>query len=400
MSTYTGTNLKDLDTSTGGTGTPIEGNAPSELNDAIREIKRVLKSHYATRTETLATPYTLAATDEVIYANAATGTINLPQQSSVSSSSVVKRYIIIKMHATAGAITIDGYTTETINGATTQTLTNQYDYMVILGNGGTDWLIENRKFGSDVITMASKSIWEAEGAAIASAATTDIWTTDGNTAHITGTVTITSLGTAPQAGAWKKVIFDGVLLLTHGTNLNLQGSANITTAANDFAFVYADTTTSLRVVYNKADGTAVSGGGNALSFSVHKNGTNQTGIISGVWTVLTWSTEEWDTQNNFASNTFTPTIAGKYHLIAQIKWGAAVDAIILIVAIYKNGVPYKYREIRSSGAAADQTSGVSCIADANGTTDYFNAYVYHNMGSDQVANGDTAATFFQGHKIN
>lgn len=107
------------------------------------------------------------------------------------------------------------------------------------------------------ITMTAASIVEAEGAAVASAATTNIWATDGNTIHVTGTVTITSFGTAPQAGAWMKVIFDGALTLTHGANLNLPGSANITTAANDFCFVYADTTTLFRCAYFKANGTAV-----------------------------------------------------------------------------------------------------------------------------------------------
>ena len=107
------------------------------------------------------------------------------------------------------------------------------------------------------LTMSGTSIIEAEGAAVASAATTNIWATDGNTIHVTGVTTITSLGTAPQAGAWMKVIFDGALTLTHGANLSLQGSVNITTAADDFAFVYADTTTQLDVLYFKKSGAAV-----------------------------------------------------------------------------------------------------------------------------------------------
>ena len=95
-----------------------------------------------------------------------------------------------------------------------------------------------------------------ESGAVASATTTDIWAEAG-TVHVTGTTTITSFGTAPQAGAWKKVIFDGALTLTHGANLNLPGSANITTAANDWALVYADTTTLFRVLYFKLNGEAV-----------------------------------------------------------------------------------------------------------------------------------------------
>tara|TARA_S200002703_G_scaffold34250_1_gene29639 strand:- start:2958 stop:4118 length:1161 start_codon:yes stop_codon:yes gene_type:complete len=101
------------------------------------------------------------------------------------------------------------------------------------------------------------AINESEGSAVASATSTDIWVTDGNTLHVTGTTTITGFATAPRVGAWRKVIFDDALTLTHGANLNLPGGANITTAAGDIAFVYADTTTQFDVVYHKKSGEAV-----------------------------------------------------------------------------------------------------------------------------------------------
>lgn len=113
----------------------------------------------------------------------------------------------------------------------------------------------------DVMLMMSPPaslMTDTEGAAVASAATTNIWADAGRTLHITGTTTITSFGTAPHFGAWKKVIFDGALTLTHGANLNLPGAANITTAAGDMAFVYADTTTQFDVLYFRASGKAVS----------------------------------------------------------------------------------------------------------------------------------------------
>lgn len=113
---------------------------------------------------------------------------------------------------------------------------------------------------SEVLDSAGFAIDESEGAAVASAATTDIWATDGNTIHVTGTATITSFGTAPRAGAWRRVIFDGALTLTDGANLNLQGDANISTAADDFAFVYAETTTLFKVLYFRKHGGAVAGG--------------------------------------------------------------------------------------------------------------------------------------------
>lgn len=111
---------------------------------------------------------------------------------------------------------------------------------------------------TDVLKMSTGVIVEAEGAAVASATTPNIWSEDGNTIHITGTTTITGFAAAPQAGAWKRLIFDGAVTLTHGANLIVPGSANYTTAAGDIVLVYADTTTQFRLAIFKADGTAVS----------------------------------------------------------------------------------------------------------------------------------------------
>jgi len=81
----------------------------------------------------------------------------------------------------------------------------------------------------------SSALNEAKGANIASASTTDIAAATGNLVHITGTTTITALGTV-QAGTRRVVIFDGALTLTHNaTSLILPWAANITTAAGDAA---------------------------------------------------------------------------------------------------------------------------------------------------------------------
>ena len=98
----------------------------------------------------------------------------------------------------------------------------------------------------------------AKGSAVASATTTNIWASDGNTIHVTGTATITGLGTAPQAGATRRVVADGAFTLTNGANLICPGGADITAAAGDVFEVLAETTTQHRITsYTKADGTAV-----------------------------------------------------------------------------------------------------------------------------------------------
>ena len=108
---------------------------------------------------------------------------------------------------------------------------------------------------------------DKEGADVVAAATTNIWSNDGNTRHVTGNTTITSFGTAPKAGARMRVIFDGTPLLTHSANLNLNaGTSNIQIEAGDYADVIADTTTQLDVIVYRKSGQAVTApAGNVIS---------------------------------------------------------------------------------------------------------------------------------------
>jgi len=74
---------------------------------------------------------------------------------------------------------------------------------------------------------------------VASAATCDIGAAAAERVRITGTTTITSLGTA--AYELRHATFAGALTLTHnGTSLILPGAANITTAAGDTAMFASD----------------------------------------------------------------------------------------------------------------------------------------------------------------
>ena len=74
-----------------------------------------------------------------------------------------------------------------------------------------------------------------EGTDIASAATTDIGAATGVCVTVTGTTTITALGTA-AAGVIRIVTFSGALTLTHnGTSLILPGAVSLTTQAGDTA---------------------------------------------------------------------------------------------------------------------------------------------------------------------
>jgi hypothetical protein len=100
----------------------------------------------------------------------------------------------------------------------------------------------------------------AKGADIASATTTDIGAATGEFVDVTGTTTITGLGTI-AAGIVRTVRFTGALTLTHNaTSLILPGSANITTENGDVAQFRSLGSGNWQCVgYSKAAGYAKSG---------------------------------------------------------------------------------------------------------------------------------------------
>lgn len=96
---------------------------------------------------------------------------------------------------------------------------------VSIANGGT----------GQTTAVAAIDALSVKGADIASAATTNLATATGDFVDVTGTTTITALGTA-AAGVERVVRFTGALTLTHNaTSLILPGATNINTMAGDIA---------------------------------------------------------------------------------------------------------------------------------------------------------------------
>jgi hypothetical protein len=119
---------------------------------------------------------------------------------------------------------------------------------------------------ADLTSQFDRAVNMAKGTDIASATTTDIGAALGNYVQITGTVTITELGTS-AAGVWRNVTFTGALTLTYNaTSLILPTSANITTAAGDTALFVSEGLGNWRCLfYSRRSGAALGGaaGGDA-----------------------------------------------------------------------------------------------------------------------------------------
>jgi hypothetical protein len=197
---------------------------------------------------------------------------------------------------------------------------------------------------SGILTMSAKDFTEAKCADIASATTCTIWATDGNYAHITGTTTITSFGTAGQAGDCRTIVFDSALTLTHNaTSLILPSGANITTAAGDTAIVRAETTANARVIaYLRKDGTAVTPFtptvSNALSGSVIQTVSTQTGAVATGTTVMPIDdTIPQNTEGDeYMTRAITPNNSSNILYIKVTFIAAVSSAINFGVALYQD----------------------------------------------------------------
>jgi hypothetical protein len=132
--------------------------------------------------------------------------------------------------------------------------------------------------------------------------------------------------------------------------------------------------------------------GNGPAFSAYNSGLS---VATATWTKLTFSSEEYDTNSNFASSTFTPTVAGYYLLDASIGFGGMTTGGSLL-AIYKNGSAFKYGAVCAAVAALGTNVGLSCIVYFNGSTDYVELYAYQNSGSNKTTSTGVADAYFQG----
>lgn len=133
-----------------------------------------------------------------------------------------------------------------------------------LDDTGTPWLLKQYDGAADIllarINATDNTIEWAESAEqdVASATTTNLVSKTGRNLRITGTTTITGLGTA-DAGVEKALRFAAALTLTHNaTSLILPSGANIVTAAGDVAVMRSEGSGNWRCVsYTRASGEAL-----------------------------------------------------------------------------------------------------------------------------------------------
>ncbi|MGG7536303.1 hypothetical protein [Rhizobium sp. NLR17b] len=152
----------------------------------------------------------LASDDNAVHRFTAAATLTLTAAATLGTN---WHYCVI---ADGGDVTIDPTGSETIDGAAT----------LIIPNGSSVFIVCN-----GLVFFTDRKLQPF--AMIASAATTDLSTVGSQNVTVTGTTTITAFGTA-AAGTFRRLVFSGILTLTHNaTSLLLPQGGNVVTAAGD-----------------------------------------------------------------------------------------------------------------------------------------------------------------------
>lgn len=170
--------------------------------------------------------------------------------------------------------------------------------------------------------------------AVASASTCDIGSDGAACVEITGTVTITSLGTSAPTGSRKFIRFAGALTLTYdGIALILPGGVSITTAAGDCMIAEALGSGNWRVLgYFPASGQSVVGGKVAQVVNT-ETGTEATGTtIIPLDNTVPQNTEG----DQYMSLAITPKNASSILLIDIVLIAALNTNVSLIVALFQD----------------------------------------------------------------
>ena len=119
--------------------------------------------------------------------------------------------------------------------------------------------------------------------------------------------------------------------------------------------------------------------------------------ITGLQKVL-FNSEDFDTNANFSSSRFTPTVEGKYLLNISIGWTGLVDDDVIYLELRKSGAQYKrVNDVARNGQASNQD--FSIVVAANGSTDYFEVFAQNIVRDTSGLEAAAKRTYFSGCRI-
>jgi hypothetical protein len=181
-----------------------------------------------------------------------------------------------------------------------------------------------------------------------------------------------------------------------GSYTGNQGGLDIRTASNYIVLSDGDgnprvsipTGTATATIPNATGTVMVSG--NMPTFRAYSSAIQN--LSAATATKILYQQEEWDTNNNFASSRFTPTVAGYYFISAGTRTGNA-GGTEFVSLITKNGTTYAHGS--NNSATGINLSVVSTLVYMNGSTDYLEINVYPGPNACATQDG-SAYVYFTG----
>ena len=134
-------------------------------------------------------------------------------------------------------------------------------------------------------------------------------------------------------------------------------------------------------------------------FSANKNETNQTGVVTNVFTKVTFTTERFDIEGAYdaPNSKYIAPFDGKFWFFTHVKWLATADQDNLVIRFYFNGSPSGPNGVTvntgASGTGVASTYGFGWIELSK--DDYVEVYVRQTSGSDKIIDGGTDDSRFE-----
>ena len=183
----------------------------------------------------------------------------------------------------------------------------------------------------------------------------------------------------------------------------ITGQTAETTIADDDLILLSDTSASAALKkMTRANFVSGIGGVNTPAFEARLS--NEPAVANNTWTKAPVNVEIYDVGGCYDNSTnyrFTPTTAGKYVFYFQVSFNALNDQVPIFAAVYKNGSTIWGDAVAQHNSSNSGTSGCgvryTITAEANGSSDYFEAYAKHGNGNDR--NFTAGNVFFGGYKL-
>jgi hypothetical protein len=144
------------------------------------------------------------------------------------------------------------------------------------------------------------------------------------------------------------------------------------------------------VIQLQNNGVNLPMGGVAPAFSAYLNSAQTP--TNSTFTKVLFDAELWDTNSNFASSRFTPTVAGYYQVNSTVNY--SLNNTTCLISIYKNGTEYKRGNQETISTTGSNASNVSGSVYCNGSTDYVEIYIFQTTATALTVSA--AQTYFDG----